>query len=156
MKFNNNDFYNTGYIAADDNNPTTLYLSIQGSNRSPIGRRFRVFRMTEADTGIFGAPGSPDITDISVHSGDFPIQRPGPIVVGPDGNLWLTQQQDSQNSVVAALFVMENPASDVSFTEVTTNDYRNSVISPSGIDVSSDGHIYISQTGVGIVKIYRP
>ena len=27
MKFNNNDFYNTGYLAAGDSDPTTLFMS---------------------------------------------------------------------------------------------------------------------------------
>lgn len=153
MSFNNKNFYTTGYITADDKNPTTLYLSIQGDNDSPVGSKFRVFRMTGADTGIFSTPGTSGITDITNHSGSSPIQRPGPIVFGPDGNLWLTQQQDSRNSIDAALFVMKNPATDVSFTEVTTNEYRNIAILPSGIDVSSDGHVYISQNGVGVVKI---
>jgi len=108
--------------------------------------------MTGADTGIFGAPGTAGITDITKHSGNSVIQRPGPIVFGPNGNLWLTQQQNSQNSINAALFVMKNPTTDASFTDITTNEYRNSAISPSGIDVSSDGHAYISQNGVGVVK----
>jgi len=157
MDFNNNDFFNTGYIAADDDNPTTLYLSIQGRSGSPIGTRFKVYRMSGADTGTFGPPGtSGRITDITLHSGNTQINRPGPIVFGPDGKLWLTQQQDSQNSIDASLFVMENPTTDVSFTDVTTNKYRNNTISPSGIDVSSDGYVYISQNGVGIVKISLP
>jgi len=158
MKFRNNNFYNTGYIAANDENPSTLFVSIQGDNDSPIGTRFRVFRMTDADTSIFGPPDtdSAGITDITNHSGTKRIKRPGPMVLGPFGNLWLTQQQDSKNSIDAALFVMEKPSTDISFTEVTTNEYRNSVISPSGIDVSRDGHIYISQNGIGVVKIFGP
>jgi len=155
MGFKNNNFFNTGYITADDNNPTTLYLSIQGKKGSPIGTSFKVYRMTEANTGVFGKPGTSGITDITTHSSDSMIERPGPIVIGPDGSLWLTQQQDSKNSINASLFVMENPTDDASFTEVTTNDYRNVAIKPSGIDVSSDGYIYISQNGVGVVKIYR-
>ena len=156
MSFRNNDFYNTGYIAVDDNNPTTLYLSIQGDNNSPIGTNLKVFRLTGADTGIFDAPGTPRITDITSHSGNSPIRRPGPLAFDPSGKLWLTGQQDSKNSVDAALYVMENPSSETSFTDLTTNEYRNTAISPSGIDVSSDGYIYISQNGIGIVKISLP
>ena len=156
MKFNNNDFYNTGYITADDSNPTTLFLSIQGKSGSPIGTQFRVFRLTEADSRIFGDPDGPGIDDITFHSGTEQIRRPGPIVFGPDGNLWLTQQQDSKNSVFASLFVMEEPTSDTSFEDITTNEYRNTVVSPSGIDVSSDGHIYVSQNGIGVAKIFGP
>lgn len=153
MSFKNNDFFNTGYITADDSNPTTLYLSIQGNNGSPIGTSFKVYRMTGADTGVFGALGTSSITDITNHSGSSPIKRPGPIVFGPNGNLWLAQQQDSQNSINAALFVMENPTSDTSFTEITTNAYRNIAISPSGIDVGDDGFVYISQSGIGLLKL---
>ena len=156
MKFNNNNFFNTGHIAASDENPTTLFVSIQGKVDSPIGTGFRVFRMTDADTAIFGPPGTTGITDITNHSGSSKIKRPGPLVFGPYGNLWLTQQQDSKNSIDAALFVMEKPLTAESFTDVTTNEYRNSVISPSGIDVSTDGHIYISQNGLGVVKIFGP
>ena len=112
--------------------------------------------MTDADTVIFGPPGTEGITDITNHSGGSKIKRPGPLVFGPYGNLWLTQQQDSKNSIDAALFVMEKPLTAESFTDITTNEYRNSVISPSGIDVSTDGHIYISQNGLGVVKIFGP
>ncbi len=153
MDFNNNDFFNTGYITADDRDPTTLYLSIQGRSGSPIGTKFKVYRMTGANTGNFGPPGTAGIADITVHSGNKKIDRPGPIVFGPDGQLWLTQQQNSANGIDAGLFVMENPASDLSFTDVTTNEYRNIATTPSGIDVASDGYIYISQNGTGIVKL---
>jgi len=109
--------------------------------------------MTQATTRIFGAPGSGGIDDISSVSDGSAIRRPGPLVFGPDGNLWLTQQQDSRNSVDAGLFVMENPTTDLSFKDLGTNDYRNIAISPSGIDVASDQHVYISQNGTGVVKI---
>ena len=157
MSFRNNDFYNTGYIAVDDNNPTTLYLSIQGDNGSPIGTSFKVYRLTGADTGIFGAPGSSSrITDITSHSGNSAIRRPGPLALDPGGKLWLTEQQDSKNSIDAALYVMENPSTDASFTDVSTNEYRNATVSPSGIDVAGDGYVYISQNGIGLVKISIP
>jgi len=153
MSFRNNDFFNTGYIAADDNDPTTLYLSIQGDSGSPIGTNFRVFRMSGANTGIFGAPGSSGIADITKHTGNTQIRRPGPLVIGPGGNLWLTEQQDSKNAIDAALYVMENPVTDSSFTRLNITDYSNVAVSPSGIDVSSDGNVYVSQNGVGVVKI---
>ncbi|MDA8693513.1 T9SS type A sorting domain-containing protein [Saprospiraceae bacterium] len=153
MSFNNNDFFNTGYITADDNDLTTLYLSIQGGSGSPIGTGFRIYRMTGADTGIFGPPGSAGITDISFHSGNASINRPGPIVLGADSRLWLTQQQNSANNHNAALFVMNNPTSDTNFTDMTTNAYRDIAIQPSGIDVSADGYVYIAQGGTGIVKV---
>ena len=156
MSFRNRDFYNAGFIAEDDNNPTTLFVSIQGKRGSPIGNGFRVYRLEGATTGIFAERGTLSITDITIHSEATRISRPGPLVIAPDGNLWLTQQQDSRNSVEAGLFVMANPASDTSFTDVTTNDYRNSAISPIGIDVSSNGHIYIAQNGGGLVKLSLP
>lgn len=155
MKFNNHDFFNTGYIAASDGNPTTLYLSIQGSNDSPIGTRFRVYRLTEANSRVFGPPGTPGIIDITTKLDGTSIRRPGPIVVSEEGHLWLTQQQDSQNGIEAALFFMQNPTADTAFMEITTDEYRNKVVSPSGIDVSSDGSIYIAQNGIGMVKIVR-
>ena len=37
--------------------------------------------------------------------------------------------------------------------DVTTNQYRDAVISPIGIDISSDGYIYIAQNGGGVVKL---
>ena len=153
MNFNNNDFFNTGYITADNNNPTTIYLSIQGRSGSPIGTNFKVYRMTGANTGVFGEPGTTGITDITFHSGNTVIRRPGPLVFGPDGRLWLTQQQNSVNSIYAGLFIMENPTTDLSFTDITTNAYQNIAIQPSSIDVSSDGYIYMSQNGKGLVKI---
>ena len=153
MHFNNNDFYNTGYITADDNDPSTLYISIQGGSGSPIGTSFKVYRMTGANSGTFGPPGSSDIQDITKHSGNIPIQRPGPIVFGQDGRLWLTQQQNSPNNIDAGLFVMDDPQNDASFKNVTTNEYRNLAVQPSGIDASSDGHVYISQNGTGLVKV---
>ena len=156
MGFRNNDFYNTGYIAADDNNPTTLYLSIQGDRGSPIGTSFKVYRMTGADSGVFGEPGTSGIDNITKHSGNSLIRRPGPLAFGPNGSLWLTQQQDSKKSINAALFFMENPDTDNSFTEVTTDEYRSTAVSPSGIDVSNDGVVYISQNGLGVVKLHPP
>jgi len=153
INFNNNDFFNTGYITADDDNPTTLYLSIQGRSGSPIGTNFKVYRMTGANTRVFGEPDTTGITDITFHSGNTVIRRPGPLVFGPDGRLWLTQQQNSVNSIYAGLFVMENPTTDLSFTDITTNAYQNIAIQPSDIDVSSDGYIYMSQNGKGLVKI---
>lgn len=156
MRFRNNDFYNTGYIAADDNNPTTLYLSVQGDRGSPIGSSFKVYRLTEADTLIIDAPKSTNVTDISKYSDNKKIKRPGPIVISPEGHLWLAQQQDARKSITAALYVMEKPASDRSFSDLTTNHYRNVAPSPSGIDVSSDGYLYLSQNGIGVVKIALP
>ncbi len=154
VSFRNKNFYNTGYITANDNDPSTLYLSIQGDRGSPIGAKFRVYRLANADTKIFGKPGSAGITDMTKRNKS--IKRPGPLVIGPAGRLWLTQQQDSKNSISAALYVMDNPATDTAFTELTTDEYRNVVVSPSGIDIASDGHIYISQNGIGVVKISIP
>lgn len=157
MVLRNKDFFNAGYIDADDTDSATVYVSIQGNAGSPIGSQFRVFRMAGADTGIFGEPGiDADITDITNLSGGALIQRPGPLAFGPSGSLWLTEQQNSKNSIDAGLYVMENPASDTSFTEVTNNDYRNAAISPIGMDISSDGYIYISQDGGGVVKVSIP
>ena len=156
MRFRNNDFYNTGYIAADDANPTVLYLSIQADKGSPIGSSFKVLRLANADIEQFGTLQSPHITDISRHSGDTKIERPGPLVIGPGGRLWLTQQQDARKGVDAALFVMDEPATDRSFKVLTTQAYRYSVTSPSGIAASRDGHLYISQNGTGVVKIALP
>ena len=153
MRFNNNDFFHIGFIAADDSDATTVYLSIQGSRESSIGRRFKVYRLTDADRRIFGEPDSAGIVDISSHSENVQIKRPGPMVVGPNGLLWLTEQQDSKNDVTSGLFVMENPTSDTSFTEVTPAGFRSSVITPSGIDVSSDGNIYVSQSGKGVIRM---
>jgi|GEM_PF-3347235 len=154
MSFNNNNFFNSGYITADDNDPTTIYLSLQGRSGSPIGSSHKVYRMKNANTGTFSAPASDsDIDDITKHSGNVKIDRPGPIVIAPDGNLWLTEQPNASNSIDAGLFVMENPATDASFKELTTNEYRNIATQPSGIDVSSDGYVYISQSGTGLVKV---
>jgi len=154
MTFRNNDFYNTGYIAADDNDPSILYLSVQGDRKSPIGAKFKVYKLTNADTAIFDKAGSANITDITKHSGKPSIKRPGPLAISPDGSLWLTQQQDSKKSISAAIYVMKNPATaNSSFVELTTNEYRNVATSPSAIDVSSDGHVYLSQNGIGVVKI---
>jgi len=154
MTFRNNDFYNTGYIAADDNNPSILYISFQGDRNSPIGANFKVYKLMNADTAIFNKAGSTNITDITKHSGKPSIKRPGPLAISPDGSLWLTQQQDSRKSISAAIYVMKNPAKDnSSFVELTTNEYRNVATSPSAIDVSNDGHVYLSQSGIGVVKI---
>ncbi len=154
MTFHNNDFFNTGYITADDNDPTTLYLSMQSKNTSCIGKKFKVYKMEGADEAIFGDPDTSDnITDITFHSNNSQIKRPGPLGIGPDGKLWLTQQQDSKNNIDAELFVMEDPQNDLSFIDVTSEDYRNIAIQPSGIDVSSDGYVYIAQSGTGLVKI---
>lgn len=148
MNLIDNDFYNSGYITADDNNPTTIYVSINPSNGP-----FKVYRMTGADSGTFNAPPAAGITDISKHSGNLDIKFPGPIVFGVDGNLWLTEQQNSSDSVYAAIYVMDNPTTDLSFNDLTTNEYKNIAIQPSGIDVSSDGYVYISQNGTGLVKL---
>lgn len=156
ISFRNNNFYNTGFIAADDDDPGTLYLSIQGDRGSPVGVGFKVFRMTNADTVIFGKPDSQDIVNIAKHSGKVPIKRPGPLTIGPSGRLWLAQQQDAKKSIDAGLYVMDNPVEDTSFVDLTTDQYRNAATSPSGIDVSSNGQIYISQTGIGLIKISIP
>jgi hypothetical protein len=153
MSFKNNDFYNTGYIAVDDNDPTTLYVSFQGNNGSPVGTSFKVYRLTGADTRIFGLPGTTGIEDITYHTNNSLIKRPGPIVFGPNGKLWLTEQQNSPNSIDAGFYVMENPTTDATFTNLTSNEYKNIVTRPSGIDVSSDGYIYIVQNGTGLTKI---
>jgi len=76
MSLRNNDFFNTGYTAADDNNPTTLYLSIQGNGGSPIGTRFKVYRMVGADTGIFDTPtNDSNITGVTKHLNGQLIER---------------------------------------------------------------------------------
>ncbi len=153
MRFRNKAFYNSGYITADDNNPTTLYLSIQGDRGSPIGTGFKVYRLNNAQTEVFSHLNNANITDITKHSGRLTIKRPGPLQIGPNGALWLTQQQDAKNAIDAALFVMQNPATDASFTDVTTDQYRQVAASPNGIDIASDGYIYISQNGSGVVKL---
>jgi len=155
MKFNNNDFFNTGFITSDNNDPSTLYVSIQGSQDSPIARNFNVYKLSDADTATFGEPGSRGIRNISTHTGGK-ILRPGPLTIDTQGRLWLTQQQDSTNEVTAELFVMEDPTQDEAFTGVTSEAYRNSVITPSSIDVSTDGYIYVAQNGRGVVKIRLP
>lgn len=156
MRFRNNNFYNTGYITADDNYPTTLYLSVQGDRGSPIGASFKVYKLNNADSAIFGKPNTADITDLTKQSNKLKIKRPGPIVIGPEGRLWLTQQQDSKKSVYAALYVMDNPRTDKTFTELTSQEYRFAATSPSGIDVATDGHLYLAQNGIGILKISLP
>ncbi len=155
MAFRNNDFFNTGYITASDHDPTTLYVSMQSDETSScIGRSFKVFRMEDADEGFFGDPDTDDdILDISYHTNNTKIKRPGPIAIGHNGKLWLTEQQDSKNGISAGLFVIEDPQNDMTFTEVTTEDYRDLVIQPSGMDVSSDGYVYIAQNGMGLAKI---
>ena len=158
MQFRKNDFYNTGYIAADDNDPTTLYLSIQGEQGSFIGAQFRVFRLTGADVGVFGTDSQPStstITNIARHSGNVPIKRPGPLKIGPQGDLWLTQQQDARNGIDAGIFVIENPRSENSFTALDSSRYLRTVVSPSGIDISRKGEIYITQNGLGLARV-RP
>jgi len=156
MSLRNNHFFNTGYITADDNNPTTLYLSIQGDRDSPIGAKFKVLRLTNADTETFDSIKSKNITDIGKHSNKEAIKRPGPLVIGPTGQLWLTQQQHSKRQISAGLYVMQNPANDTSFLDLTTDEYRNAAIAPSGMDVSDDGYVYISQSGTGVLKIALP
>ncbi len=153
MTFNNKHFFNTGYLTADDSDAATLYLSIQGNRKSPIGNRFKVYRLTDADTRIFGDPDSEGITDLTKLTTGAAIARPGPLVFGPNGYLWLAQQQDSKKGVSSGLFIMENPTTDTAFEEVTPQHYRSSVIAPSGIDVSRDGSVYISQVGMGLVKL---
>jgi hypothetical protein len=153
MKLRNKAFFNTGFIAADDKNPTTLYISIQGDRGSPIRTGFKVYRLNNADTEIFDRITNPNITDITKHSGQSLIKRPGPLQISPDGSLWLAQQQDAKNAVDAALFVMRNPATDKSFTNVTTDKYSQITASPNGIAISRDGYIYISQNGSGLVKL---
>lgn len=153
MSFNNNDFYNSGYLTADDSDPSTIYISTQGRNTSPIGTAFKVYRLNDADSMIYGAPGSAGITDITTHSGNTTIKRPGPLVIGPNGNLWLTEQQNSANDIYASFYVMEDPTEDLTFMDITTDEYRDIAIQPSGIDVSSDGYIYVAQNGTGLVKI---
>jgi hypothetical protein len=101
----------------------------------------------------FGPPGSVGIDDITFHGTNSTISRPGPIVLGPNGRLWLTEQQNSPNSITAGMYVMENPTTDASFNNLRTHAYKNMVIHPSYIDVSSDGYIYIVQNGTGITKI---
>lgn len=113
MSFRNSDFYNTGYIALDDKEPDTLFLSIQGDNGSPIGANFRVYRMLGASTGVFSEPDtSADIIDITNHSDGTRLRRPGPLVFAPDGRLWLSEQQDARNSVDAGLYFMNASATD--------------------------------------------
>lgn len=155
MNFRNRDFFNTGYITAHNNDPSTVYISMQSDNSECFGRQFKVYRMEGADQGIFDAPSNTNnsVVDITMHSNNIDIKRPGPLVIGPDGKLWLAEQQDSKNNTDAGLFVMEDPKNDLSFINVTTNDYKNIAIQPSGIDVSSDGYVYVAQNGTGLVKI---
>jgi len=153
MTFRNKAFYNTGFITADDKNPSTLYISVQGERNSPIRAAFKVYHLGNADTEIFSDLNNPNIDDITKHSGQSAIKRPGPLQMSPDGTLWLAQQQDAKNAIDAALFVMSNPKSNDAFTDVTTEKYKQIAASPNGIDISSDGYVYISQNGSGLVKL---
>lgn len=155
MSFNNNDFFNSGYIASNNESPTTLYISIQGRSGSPLNTKFKVYRINDAHKGVLKGIDDPKVDDISIHSGAQKITRPGPLAVSPLGELWLTENQDAPNGVKAGLFRMTQPESDSSFTRMTFDDYEASVPSPSGIAISVDGFIYISQTGMGLVKIQQ-
>ena len=152
MNFRNNDFYVAGYIAASS--PDTLYLSAQGETGSFIGTRFRVYRLNNADTSNYIDPDDdPNIDLINTHSGGTAFERPGPIALDPLGRLWLTQQADSQNDVLAGLYLMENPETDGSFIDKTSEAYEQIAINPIGMDVSADGYIYIAQAGLGVAKL---
>lgn len=153
MNFRNNDFYNTGYIAIHDDNPSTVFVSVQGDRTSPIGTGFRVFRLENADENHFDQLDGNGVTSIGFHSENVPIRRPGPIAFGPAGRLWLAEQQDSRNSVDAGFFVLSQPELENTFSEITTNDYRNAAVSPSEIAISENGEVYISQNGGGLVKL---
>ena len=152
MSFRNNDFYRAGYFAASS--PDTLYLSVQGESGSFIGTRFRVYRLNNADTANFIDPDDdPNIDLINTHSGGTQFSRPGPIALDPKGRLWLTEQADSQNNVLAGLYLMENPETDGSFLKMTSEAYEQLVINPIGMAVSSSGYIYIPQGGLGVAKL---
>jgi len=156
MPLKNNDFYKTGYITADENDPSVIYVSIQGDNSSFIGTNFKVYRLENANdpSVTYGNPNNdPHVTDISKHSDGSTITRNGPIKLDSEGRLWLTRQQDSKGGHDAGLFLMENPSVDTVFTDVTTQQYAESVVEPTGMDVSSDGYIYIAQQGMGVVRI---
>ncbi len=153
MSLKNNDFYESGYLTADDNEPSTIFLSIQGDNGSPIGSDFRVFRINNADTAILDELGTPGIEDITSDTDMNTIERPGPIVLGPNGRLWLTQQQHAASGTRARLYVMENPSTDLVFNDVSTAAYSRRATRPNGIDVSIDNYVYISQSGTGLVKV---
>ena len=152
MNFRNNDFYLAGYIAADS--PDTLYLSAQGESGSFIGTSFRVYRLNQADTANFVDPDiDPNIELINTHSGGTEFRRPGPVAFDPSGRLWLAQQADSSNNDLAGLYLMENPETDESFVDKTSEAYEQIAINPIGMAVSADGYIYIAQAGLGVVKL---
>jgi len=154
MNLNNKDFYNAGYIAADDDDPSTIYLSIQGGLGSYVGTGFRVYRLSNADVTFFDDPATdPNVRDLSVRTDGSTIDRPGPLDLGPDGRLWLTSQQDSANSYDAGFYMMENPSIDTEFVDLTTDAYRDSVPEPVGLDVASDGYAFIAQSGTGIATL---
>ena len=152
MNFRNNNFYVAGFMAASS--PDTLYLSAQGESGSFINTNFGVYRLNDADIATFGDPDDdPHIDQINTHSDGPEFKRPGPIALDSLGRLWLTQQADSQNNVLAGLYLMENPETEVSFVEMTSKAYEQIAINPIDIEVSSDGFIYIAQSGLGVAKL---
>jgi len=156
LKLNNNNFLNIGYIAASDRQPKTIYLSVQLELNPALKGAFKVYRIKNADSGIIQSFNDSDVTDLTKVAANSSIRRPGPMVVGPNGNLFLTQNQDSSKSVSGGLFRLRNPNTRLAFDDLTTTKYRQRVPFPTGIDVSTDGYAYISQVGLGIVKIDLP
>jgi hypothetical protein len=152
MSFNNKDFFITGFITASD--PNTIYISFQGDNSSYTGSKLKVYRLDNAKTANFSDPAKDsNIVDISSIVGGGEITHPGPLIIDHTGMLWVTQQAYGANNIEAGLFVMKNPKTDKAFTEITNNEYRQLVVEPVGIDVSTDGYIYLAQRGLGIAKL---
>lgn len=153
LALNNKDFFNSGFIAASDDDPTTLFLSLQGAPGSEINTQFRVYRLTGADTASITGEDDPRVSRIDLVADADSIQRPGPLAMGPEGRLWLVQNPDTNNAIEAGLYRMDNPATDSAFSELRIDRLPSALSAPTGIDISSDGHIYISQQGVGLIRI---
>jgi hypothetical protein len=118
-----------GYVAHDPSTTSRVYVTTAS----------KVYRLDNANTGTVDA-GTINPVDIT-----GPISKPGPVVVGPTGNLYVCQRASAGG--VAKLYRSTNQGT--TWSVISDNYYDRNAGSVFSLDVSSDEYIYVGTNGMG-------
>ena len=120
----------TGFVAAADGDPSTLYVSVGDQG---------VYRIDGATSGTVGA----GLTPIPIG----PTTKPGPIAV--NGGL-LVAARVASASAAAELYASTDGGG--SWAPIGDEVYGDAALNPRDVEISADGTIYVALNGAGVLR----
>jgi hypothetical protein len=120
----------TGFVAAADGDPSTLYVSVADKG---------VYRIEGATSGTVGA----GLTATPIG----PTAKSGPIAVA--GDLLVTARVASASGP-AELYASTDRG--VTWTPIADGRYASAALNPRDVDIAADGTIYVALNGAGMLR----